>query len=58
MILAVFQIPENVQDEREALMIDATKGRMIGRQSLMTRVGSLSERIAFIISLTCLHSTE
>ena len=36
MISAVFQIPENVEDEREALMIDVTKGSMIGRQSLIT----------------------
>ena len=26
MISAVFQIPGNVEDEREALMIDVTKG--------------------------------
>ena len=42
MISAVFQIPGNVEDEREALMIDVTKGSIIGRQSLMTRVGTLS----------------
>ena len=41
-ISAVFQIPGNVEDEREALMIDVTKGSIIGRQSLMTRVGTLS----------------
>ena len=63
-ISAVFQIPGNVEDEREALMIDVTKGSIIGRQSLMTRVGTLSipgallEGIAFIMSSTCLHSTE
>ena len=56
-----FQIPGNVEDEREALMIDVTKGSIIGRQSLMTRVGTLSipgallEGIAFIMSSTCLH---
>ena len=34
MISAVFQIPgRNVEDEREALMIDVTKGSIIGRQS-------------------------
>lgn len=64
MISAVFQIPGNVEDEREALMIDVTKGSIIGRQSLMTQVGTLSitgallEGIAFIMSSTCLHSTE
>ena len=63
-ISAVFQIPRNVEDEREALMIDVTKGSIIGRQSLMTRVGTLSipgallEGIAFIMSSICLHSTE
>ena len=31
-ISAVFQIPGNVEDEREALMIDVTKGSIIGRQ--------------------------
>ena len=35
-ISAGFQISGNVEDEREALMIDVTKGSMIGRQSLMT----------------------
>ena len=64
MISAGFQIPGNVEDEREALMIDGTKGSMMGRQSLMTRVGTLSipgallEGIAFIMSLTSLHLTE
>ena len=63
-ISAVFQIPGNVEDEREALMIDVTKGIIIGRQSLMTRVSTLSipgallEGIAFKMSSTCLHSTE
>ena len=33
MISAVFQIPGNVEDEREALMIDVTKGSIIGYQS-------------------------
>ena len=33
MISAGFQIPGNVEDEREALMIDVTKGSMMGRQS-------------------------
>ena len=28
--------------KREELMIDVTKGSIIGRQSLMTRVGTLS----------------
>ena len=47
------------RDERVALIIDVTKGSMSGRQSLMTRVGTLSISGAlFIVSLTCLHSTE
>ena len=29
-----FPDPGNVEDEREALMIDVTKGSIIGRQSL------------------------
>ena len=32
-ISAGFQIPGNVEDEREALMIDVTKGSLMGRQS-------------------------
>ena len=47
MISAVFQIPGNVEDEREALMIDVTKGSIISRQSLTTRVGTLSMPGAF-----------
>ena len=63
-ISAVFQTSGNAEDKREALMIDVIKGRVIGRLSLRTRVGTLSipgvllEGIAFMMSATCLHSTE
>ena len=47
-ISAVFQIPGNVEDKREALMIDVTKGIIIGRQSvkvLMPGVVPVASRV-------------
>ena len=61
-ISAVFDTSGNVEDKREALMIDLMKGSVINRLSVRTRVrimsitGALLEGIAFMTSATCLQS--